>query len=353
METVKLEDLFQIAIEKNASDIHILPGYNPSVRINGELYPLRTYPVIDRDLSQKILLPILTDEQKGNFMANKEIDFGYQYGDVRFRINMYHIKGAVAAAFRLITSNIRSIDALGLPEIMHSFTTMRQGFVLITGPTGEGKSTSLAAILQEINLNQSRHILTIEDPIEYVYPQGKSIISQRELGQDTHGWSIALKSALREDPDVVLVGEMRDYETIQAAMTIAETGHLVFSTLHTNSVPQTIDRIVDVFPPQQQNQVRIQLASTLRAVISQRLVPNVDNSGRIPGCEILISNAAVASTIREGKTHMIDNILETSSEQGMVTFERYLSTMYAQGKITKEVALNYAIRPEQIKKYIS
>src|SRR3989344_325607 len=352
METVKLEDLFQIAIEKNASDIHILPGYNPSVRINGELYPLRTYPVIDRDLSQKILLPILTDEQKGNFMANKEIDFGYQYGDVRFRINMYHIKGAVAAAFRLITSNIRSIDALGLPEIMHSFTTMRQGFVLITGPTGEGKSTSLAAILQEINLNQSRHILTIEDPIEYVYPQGKSIISQRELGQDTHGWSIALKSALREDPDVVLVGEMRDYETIQAAMTIAETGHLVFSTLHTNSVPQTIDRIVDVFPSRQQSQVRMQLASTLKAVISQRLVPTIDQKSHIPACELLMSNPAISSIIRENKTHLIDNVLETSSDQGMMLMEQYLASLYLEGKISRETAIYNAIRPQQVQKLI-
>lgn len=350
---MNLEDLFKIAIEKNASDIHILPGYYPSVRIIGELYPLRTYEIVDGEMSQKILLPILTDEQKGNFVANREVDFGYQYGDVRFRVNMYYVKGSIAAAFRLISSKIQGIDALGLPEIMHSFVSMRQGFVLVTGPTGEGKSTSLAAVIQEINANHARHILTIEDPIEFIYPQGKSIISQRELGQDTHSWTIALKSALREDPDIVLVGEMRDYETIQAAMTIAETGHLVFSTLHTNSVPQTIDRIVDVFPPQQQNQVRIQLAATLRAVISQRLIPNVDNSGRLPACEILTSNPAVAATIRDGKTHMIDNILETSSEQGMVTLERYLSTLYAQGKITKETAVSYAIRPEQIKKYIA
>lgn len=348
-----LEELFKIAIDKNASDIHFVPGYSPSVRINGQLYVLKSYPVIDADISQKTLLPILTDEQKGNLMANKEIDFGLQHGDMRFRVNMYHMKGALAAAFRLITSQIRSLEDLALPDIMQSFTKIRQGFVLITGPTGEGKSTSLAAIIQRINETDARHILTIEDPIEYVYPVGRSLISQRELNQDTHGWTVALKSALREDPDVVLVGEMRDYETIQAAMTIAETGHLVFSTLHTNSVPQTIDRIVDVFPPQQQNQIRIQLASSLQAVVSQRLLPNVDGTGRIAACEILINNPAVAATIRDGKTHMIENILETSTESGMITMERALSNLYAQGKITKEVALNYAIRPQQIRKYIT
>lgn len=348
-----IQEIFNIAIEKGASDIHFVPGYNPAVRINGELFHLKTYPLLTGELTQKTLLPLLTDEQKGNLMANKEIDFGLQYKEIRFRVNMYQTKGAIAGAFRLITAKVRGIDELRLPDVFHSFANLRQGFILITGPTGEGKSTTLAAVIQEINQKYSRHILTIEDPIEYVYPAGKSIISQRELGQDTHAWKVALKSALREDPDVVLVGEMRDQETIQAAMTIAETGHLVFSTLHTNSVPQTIDRIVDVFPPEQQNQIRIQLASTLRAVVSQRLVPVVDNSGRIPACEILLNNAATAATIRDGKTHMIDNILETSTEQGMVMFERYLSDLYAKGQITKEIAQSYAIRPQQISKYIT
>lgn len=348
-----LQEIFAIAIDKNASDIHIVPGYNPSVRINGELYPLKTHPVVTGEMSEKLLLPLLTDAQKGNLMTNMEVDFGMQHNEVRFRINMYHIKGTIAAAFRLITSQIRTLEQLGLPEIFHSFADLRQGFVLITGPTGEGKSTTLASIINEINTKHSRHILTIEDPIEYVYPASKSIVSQRELNHDTHSWGVALKSALREDPDVVLVGEMRDYETIQAAMTIAETGHLVFSTLHTNSVPQSIDRIVDVFPPQQQNQVRIQLAGTLRAIVSQRLLPTPDGSKRIPACEIMVSNAAVASTIRDAKTHMIDNILETSSDQGMITFERYLSDLYAKGQITKEIAMSYAIRPQQITKYIS
>ncbi len=347
-----LQELFTIATEKGASDIHIVPGYNPSIRINGELYPLKTYPELTPEMTSTLLLPILSDEQKGNFMTNKELDFGLQFGEIRFRINMYHIKGSIAGAFRLITSKIRTIEQLGLPSIFSELANVRQGFILVTGPTGEGKSTSLAALINEINMKYARHILTIEDPIEYVYPAGKSIVSQREVGQDTHGWNIALKSALREDPDVVLLGEMRDYETIQAAMTIAETGHLVFATLHTNSVPQTIDRIVDVFPPQQQNQIRIQLAATLRAVIAQRLLPNQDNSGRVPACEILISNPAVSSVIRDGKTHMLENILETSSDQGMITFEKSLSELFAQGKITKETAYSYAIRPQQISKYI-
>src|SRR3989338_7092257 len=348
-----ISQLLKLTIERAASDLHIIPQYYPTIRVNGDLIQLRTLSIIDNQTSEAMLLTILNNEHKEKLHVDRELDFGYNFLNHRFRINMYYVKGAVAASFRLIPEKIKTIEELGLPTILHQFIDLKQGFILVTGPTGEGKSTSLASIINEVNTKYSKHILTIEDPIEYIYPPIKSVISQREIGQDTHTWTIALKSALREDPDVVLIGEMRDYETIQAALTIAETGHLVFSTLHTNSVPQTIDRIVDVFPPQQQNQVRIQLASTLRAVISQRLVPNVDNSGRIPGCEILISNAAVASTIREGKTHMIDNILETSSEQGMVTFERYLSTMYAQGKITKEVALNYAIRPEQIKKYIS
>lgn len=348
-----LEELFQIAIEKGASDIHILPGYNPSIRINGELYPLKTHPIVTGEISTQLLLPILTDEQKGNLMTNKEIDFGYQYQDVRFRINMYHIKGQVAGAFRLISAKIHTIEELGLPSIFNQLTDIRQGFVLITGPTGEGKSTSLAALINAINMKYARHILTIEDPIEYVYPAGRSIVSQREVGQDTHGWNIALKSALREDPDVVLIGEMRDYETIQAAMTIAETGHLVFATLHTNSVPQTVDRIVDVFPPEQQNQIRIQLAAALRAVVSQRLLPSADGTHRIPACEILVTNPAVAATIRDGKTHMLENILETSSDQGMITFEKYLSELYIKGKITKEIAMSYAIRPAQIAKYIT
>ncbi|OGK15583.1 hypothetical protein A3H80_03705 [Candidatus Roizmanbacteria bacterium RIFCSPLOWO2_02_FULL_37_19] len=347
-----IAELLNITIEKKASDLHIIPGYHPSIRVNGQLFALKTYPVLTPESTKEMLLPILTDEKKEYLITNKELDLGYNYDEYRFRINMYYIRGALAGAFRLITTKISPLETLNLPPILHNFTDLKQGFILVTGPTGEGKTTTIAAIINEINLKHARHILTIEDPIEYLYPASKSIISQREIGQDTHSWSIALKSALREDPDVVLIGEMRDYETIQAALTIAETGHLVFSTLHTNSVPQTIDRIVDVFPSRQQNQVRMQLASTLKAVISQRLVPTIDQKSRIPACELLMSNPAISSIIRENKTHLIDNVLETSSDQGMMLMEQYLASLYLEGKISRETAIYNAIRPQQVQKLI-
>ncbi|OGK39307.1 type IV pili twitching motility protein PilT [Candidatus Roizmanbacteria bacterium RIFCSPHIGHO2_12_FULL_44_10] len=347
-----ITELLNLAVEKVASDLHIIPGYHPSLRVNGELFSLKTYPELTPEMTKEMLFSILSDEKKEFLLTNRELDLGYNHGTARFRINLYSIRGAFAGAFRLITTKISPLESLNLPPILHNFTGIKQGFILVTGPTGEGKTTTIAAMINEINLKSSRHILTIEDPIEYIYPQARSIISQREIGQDTHSWSVALKSALREDPDVVLIGEMRDYETIQAALTIAETGHLVFSTLHTNSVPQTIDRIVDVFPSSQQNQVRMQLASTLKAVISQRLVPTIDQKSRIPACEILISSPAISSIIRENKTHLIDNVLETSSDQGMLLMEQYLTNLYMEGKISREVALYYAIRPQQIIKMI-
>lgn len=350
---MNIEELLKITIDKQASDLHIIPGYYPTIRVNGELYPLKTYPVIDKDTSSNILIPLLTEVQRKRMETDKEVDFGYTYMSTRFRINMYNSKGQIGAAFRLIATNIKKPSELGLPAQLLDFTNLKQGFVLITGPTGEGKSTTIASIINEINTTQAQHILTIEDPIEYVYPAGMSIVSQREIGQDTKSWDIALRSALREDPDVVLVGEMRDFETIQAALTLAETGHLVFSTLHTNSVPQTIDRIVDVFPSAQQNQVRLQLAATLRAIVSQRLVPSSDKSTRYPACEILVSNSAVASIIRENKTHLIDNVLETSANEGMITMEKYLMNLYREGKITRESALQYAIRGRQMKRLIT
>jgi twitching motility protein PilT len=299
-----------------------------------------------------LITPLLTQVQKERLTTAKEIDLGYAYNNNRFRINIYNSRGQTGAAFRLISTKIRTLAELFLPQHLAEFTHLRQGFVLFTGPTGEGKSTSLASIINEINLTQSQHILTIEDPIEYVYPSALSIVSQREIGQDTSDWNIALKSALREDPDVILVGEMRDYEAIQAALTLAETGHLVFSTLHTNSVPQTIDRIVDVFPSAQQNQIRLQLAATLRAIISQRLVPSIDKKTRYPACEILINNPAVASIIRENKTHLIENVLDTSAAEGMTTMEKSLLALYREGKISREAAQQYAIRLRQIKRMI-
>jgi len=349
---VDIQQLLKITIEKNASDLHLIPGYFPTLRINGELTQLKILPLVTNELSSQMILSLLTSEQKENLMVNRELDFGYNFESHRFRTNVYFTKGAMAAAFRLIPQKIKTIEELNLPPLFHQFTDLKQGFILVTGPTGEGKSTTLAAIINEINLKYSKHILTIEDPIEFVYPPAKSIISQREIGQDTHAWTIALKESLREDPDVVLIGEMRDYETMAAALTIAETGHLVFSTVHTNSASQTIDRIIDVFPSHQQNQVRAQLSSVLQAIVSQRLVPNIDNTGRVAACEILLNNQAVASIIRDAKTHLIDNVIQTSAREGMILLEKSLYNLYSEGKINKEKALSYAIRPNEIKKLI-
>lgn len=340
------------AIENQASDLHIIPDYQPIIRINNDLFPLRNYGVITKEEAQKLIFSFLTEENKGNLLANKEIDLGYEISGARFRINIYNVKGRFAASFRVIPTKIKTIEQLKLPEIFHQFTKYQQGLVLLTGPTGEGKSSTLAAMINEINLNEAKHIITIEDPIEFVYPIAKSIISQRELHQDTHSWNIALKSVLREDPDVVLVGEMRDYDTIQSVITVAETGHLVFSTVHTNSAPETINRIVDVFPSHQQNQIRNQLSTVLRAVVAQRLLPDIEGKGRVPAVEILINNPAISSIIREGKIFMLDNVLETNEEQGMILLEKYLIKMFRSGIISKETALNYAIRPHEIKKFL-
>src|SRR3989338_4855545 len=347
-----ISQLLKLTIERAASDLHIIPQYYPTIRVNGDLIQLRTLSIIDNQTSEAMLLTILNDEHKEKLHVDRELDFGYNFLNHRFRINMYYVKGAVAASFRLIPEKIKTIEELGLPTILHQFIDLKQGFILVTGPTGEGKSTSLASIINEVNTKYSKHILTIEDPIEYIYPPIKSVISQREIGQDTHTWTIALKSALREDPDVVLIGEMRGYETIQAALTIAETGHLVFSTVHTNSAAQTIDRIIDVFPAHQQGQVKIQLSSVLKAVVTQRLVPNISNDGRLPVCEILLNTSAVASIIREGKTHLIDNVIQTSANEGMIYFEKDLYGLYTQGKISKDVALAYSIRQAEMKKLV-
>lgn len=347
-----INNLLDTAIERHASDLHILPDYFPTIRVQNELFPLKILKIVTKTDSEKLIFSIITDEQKENLLANKEIDFGYEYNTYRFRVNVYYAKGKIAAAFRLIPSHIKTLEELALPPIFHDFTKWNSGLVLITGPTGQGKSTTLASLINEINMNSAKHIITIEDPVEYVYPTGKSIVSQRELHHDTHSWPIALKSVLREDPNVVLVGEMRDYDTIQAVLTIAETGHLVFSTLHTSSTPEAINRIIDVFPSNQQNQVRNQLASVLRAVISQKLIPDTDNKGRVPAVEVLLNLPSVSSLIREAKVFMIDNILETEEEQNLILFEKYLMKLVKQRLITKEAALANAIRPNEIKKFL-
>jgi twitching motility protein PilT len=282
--------------------------------------------------------------------VNKEVDFSFQFGQYgRFRVNVYHQKGLMSAALRLIPTKIKTIEELKLPQICHEFAKMRQGLVLVTGPTGHGKSSTLAAIIEEINQQRAENILTIEDPIEFVYTPGKSIISQRELHADTHSWDIALRSALREDPDVVLVGEMRDFETIAATLTVAETGHLVFATLHTNSASQSIDRIIDVFPAAQQGQIRSQLALSLQAVLSQRLIPS-QKGGRVVATEIMLASTAVRNLIREGKAFQIDNVIQTSSEAGMISLESSLAEHVTSGALTIEKALEYTQRPDDLYK---
>lgn len=350
---MNIQELLSLTIKNNASDLHILAGIPPSVRIDGILSYVTSYQPLKREEIEEMIYSLLTPEQKELLLANKELDFsvgfgGGEYGNAgRFRVNVYYQRGLLAGAFRFLSPNIKTIEGLHLPKVVHSFANLKQGFVLVCGPTGHGKSTTLAAIINEINLNKACHILTIEDPIEYVYPPGKSIVSQREMGIDTHSWAMSLKSALREDPDVVLVGEMRDPETMAAAITVAETGHVVFSTLHTNSAAQSIDRIVDSFPPHQQGQIRIQLASTLKGIVSQRLIGQI-NGGRIPAVEILIGNPAVSSNIRDSKSHLIDSVIQTSHDVGMVSLESSLASLVLSGVISLETARTYAIHPDEL-----
>jgi twitching motility protein PilT len=339
-----LQLLLKAVIDKNASDLHVIVGYYPSIRINNKLLYLREFGITTKQDTNELPKLVLGQAQNQMFTENKEIDFSYPFEQVRFRVNLYNANGACAASFRLIPSIIKTIQELNLPDIFNTFTTYRQGLILFTGPTGEGKSTSLAAIVNELNIREAQHIITIEDPIEFIYPKSRSIISQREIGTDSLSWSKALKSTLREDPDIVLVGEMRDYETIQSVLTVAETGHLVFSTLHTGSATEALNRIIDVFPAHQQNQVKSSLANSLVAVVAQRLLPTADGNSRIPAIEILLNQSSVSPLIREGKIFQLDNVIETSEQSGMILFEKYLNKLYVAGHITKQTAHAYAIR---------
>ena len=346
--TAKIGKLLDTTINKGAFDLHLISGVAPTIRLLGDLVPIAGHQVLDSKTAGEMIHSLLTDEQKEILTVNKELDFSFDYQQkARFRVNAYYQQGQLAAALRLLPTKIPTIEGLELPEICSQFVDLKQGLVLMTGPTGHGKSTSIAAILEEINKTKPVHIITIEDPIEYVFKHQKAVISQREIKSDTHSWQIALRSCLREDPDVVFVGEMRDYETIASALTIAETGHLVFSTLHTNSASQTIDRIVDVFPEHQQAQVRMQLSFALEAVLSERLLPTIDGKV-VPAMEILVATPAVKTAIREGKTHLIDNIIQTSAEMGMRNLESDLSRLIKVGKISLEVAKTYSIRPEEL-----
>ncbi len=339
-----IQQLLQYVIDNKASDLHVVVGAPPTVRLDGALVPVAGEAVITPLTAQQLVSGVLTVEQKEVLAVNRELDFSFTLAEkARFRVNAYQQKGSAAAAFRLIPAVIPGIDELGLPKICHQFATLKQGFILVTGPTGHGKSTTLAAILEEINRTRPVHIVTVEDPIEYVYSSNLAVVSQREIRQDTHSWEIALRSVLREDPDVVLIGEMLDFETIAAALTIAETGHLVFATLHTNSAAQTVDRIVDVFPESQQAQARLQLSANLEAVLSQRLIPKVAG-GRVVAYEIMTATPAVKTTIREGKTHLIDNIIMTSAESGMVTLESSLAGLVKSGAVSLETAQAYGLK---------
>jgi len=345
---MEIKELLEYTINRKASDLHLLAGVPPMIRINGLLSPITAKEVLTPEAASNLVLSLVNDEQKEILLVNKELDFSFDFqGQGRFRINAYYEKGKLAAALRLIPNKIPKVNDLNLPEICHTFAQLQQGFILVTGPTGQGKSTTLASIVDEIAQTRPVHIVTIEDPIEYLFNHQKAIVSQREIRADTHSWQIALRSCLREDPDVVMIGEMRDYETIASALTIAETGHLVFATLHTNSAAQTIDRVIDVFPASQQSQVRTQLSSGLEAIISQRLLPSL-NGGRIPATEILVNTSAISNAIREGKTQMIDTILQTSSEMGMRTLEIDLARLVKEGKVSLEAARAFALRPEEL-----
>ncbi|RLE58299.1 MAG: type IV pili twitching motility protein PilT, partial [Thermoprotei archaeon] len=348
MPNYNIQDLLEEVVKRNASDLHLNVGAAPIFRVNGKLVAMEgANPLYPEDV-EKLCFSLVNDEQKEILLANKELDFSFALGQLaRFRTNLYHQKGYLGAALRYIPAKIRSLEELNLPLTLRRFTKLKQGFVLVVGPTGVGKSTTLAALINEININRAEHIVTIEDPIEYVYSHRRSLVTQRELHLDTHSWEIALRSVLREDPNVVLVGEMRDYDTISAALTIAETGHLVFSTLHTNSATQTINRIIDVFPENQQRQVRAQLSAVLEGVVSQRILPGIDG-GLVPATEILLATPAVRAMIREQKTHQIDNVIATSGDMGMITLEQSLASLIKAGKISFEVGQAYALNPDAL-----
>jgi twitching motility protein PilT len=318
------------------------------LRIDGKLSAVPGEAALTADGVARLIQSFMTSEQLERLKIRKEVDFSFGYQNMRFRTNTYFQKGNLAASLRLIPKLIKSISELGLPPILEKFTEPSQGFFIITGPTGHGKSTTLAAMINHINHRRSEHIITIEDPVEYVFEHDKSIISQREVGSDTNSFARALRSSLREDPNVVLVGEMRDLETIDAALTLAETGHLVYTTLHTNSAAQTADRIIDVFPPHQQQQVRMQLANVLLGVVSQRLIPRT-SGGRIVACEIMVANSAVRATIREGKTHQLPNIIQTSAAEGMITLDKVLAELVSKGEITIDNALTWSLDPKAFK----
>jgi len=348
----KLAELMVLAAQQGASDLHLSVGKHPTVRIDGNLIPVSNEPILTPEMTAGLISVLLTPEQEEKLLKERELDFAFSYEDkIRFRINVYFQKGYLSAALRLIPTHIRTIEELNLPPVLHEFSKYNQGFILVVGPAGHGKTTTLAAIVDEINHKRMDHIITIEDPIEYTFTQDRALIDQREVGSDTLSFHRGLKSVLRQDPDVVMIGEMRDPESISIALTAAETGHLVLSTLHTNSSSQTIDRIIDSFPANQQNQVRAQLASTLIGIVSQRLVPRIAG-GRIPACEIMFANSAVKNLIREGKNYQIDLVIDTSVQEGMSSLNRSLIDLVRRREISLEVAEAYSLNPTELRQLV-
>ncbi|HCA45818.1 MAG TPA: type IV pili twitching motility protein PilT [Armatimonadetes bacterium] len=349
---VHIDELLELVVEHNASDLHVSSGLPPVLRIDGELKKTR-YEVVSPEISQRMIYDILTDDQIQRFETDLELDCAYSFQDLaRFRVNVYRDRGTVASALRLIPRRIPTIEELNLPDVVLDLSRRVRGLILVTGPTGSGKSTTLASMINQINSERAEHIITIEDPIEYLHSHNRSVINQRELGQDTHTFNNALRASLREDPDVILVGEMRDLETIQLAVTCAETGHLVMATLHTNSAAESVDRMIDVFPPAQQEQIRIQISNNLQAIMSQQLMRRAGQPGRIAAIEVMIANSAIRNLIREGKTHQITSHIQTSAGAGMQTMDQALRDLYHASMITYEDAMRRAQNPIELEKLI-
>lgn len=349
---LRIETLLEECVKRNASDLHIQVGLPPILRIDGGLIPINGMPALTSKKLEELVFSTLDTEQQSLLMRDKEFDYSFAFGDLgRFRANAFHERGNLAAAFRLIPNKISTIEQLGLPGVVEGFANYPRGLVLVTGPTGSGKSTTLAALVDKINREKAVHILTIEDPIEFTHKSQRSVVVQREVHYDTFSFSAALRSALREDPDVVLLGEMRDLETISSAITIAETGHLVLATLHTNSAAQSVDRMIDVFPSHQQPQIRTQLSNILMAICAQRLVPSL-NGGRVVAAEVMVANSAIRALIRDGKTHQIDSMIQTGASAGMQTMDSTLSRMVKAGQVSYNDARDYAVDVENFDRLV-
>jgi twitching motility protein PilT len=339
--------------EERASDVHLSAGFAPAMRVRGRIVPLEEYGVLLPQQTRDTVYSLLNDDQRKRFESHKQLDLAYAVpGVARFRVNCFFQRGSISAAFRRIPVEIPQLEELGLPAVLEDFCRKPRGFILVTGPTGSGKSTSLAAMIDIINREREEHILTIEDPIEFLHSHKRCIVNQREIGADAEGFSLALTSALREDPDVILVGEMRDLDTMATALTAAETGHLVFATLHTQSTAQTVDRIIDIFPAEQQAQVRMQLSIGLQGIVTQQLLPTADGMGRVVACEVLVPTPAVRNLIREGKTHQIYSAIQTSGALGMQTMDAHLAQLVRMGRITHKLAEQRASVPEELKRLL-